>query len=344
MNVQAPFPWINHLNLEYHKVSKNHKKIQSKAYSIDLHEITKGFFQAIKKNQKKILDRTTVKRVNFLAQAQLNYYKSKKFSFIEKFFSAFVNLFVLGKFHSSAYLAKKLSDQILSEFKEKNKLNQLADQFHFKIPEKKMDFIKNKIALTRAQIKNPENKRQNTQNDELNNEINNIDPQLAEVEIVKDEIKDQQLFFKEQIINDLKKIWVAEDISVGFMNEIWDVLLKYAHIKSWEKISDNPTKYSLTLSKSLKGKYGFAFNFEIKENLEFIVIEKENIKILDFIIGDKKGMVGPLGTKLKSLSFKEELNSCFITFDIKGLFGGTYPMLANEAVDYIKKVEWTTNQ
>ncbi len=114
--------WVVHLNIEYCKVTNNEKLRLQNPSLIKLNAIAIGLYNADKYKRKECTDEKLLGRIRFLANRQLKYYKSNKFCFIERFFSSLYNLVVIGKFQSSAFLAKKISDKLLAEIKRKERM------------------------------------------------------------------------------------------------------------------------------------------------------------------------------------------------------------------------------
>lgn len=340
MVINNTIPWIDKLNIKYIYVADPVNTIRAKsAASIRLHEIVKGLRLAIKNNHVEYRNEELLKKIHFLSKKQLIYYKSKKFAFVEQFFSALRNLFALGKFHSSAALARNMSGRLLCELK-----RQKARQ----MPKPTSSQIINSSLLEHSKSISAMPKQENEPK---------IDQQLpidkSKVEEVRDEKIAEKtpelqkpLSTKEKIIKEICQL--GNNPGEKFISDVWDNLLKDENIKHWEKISDHQTKYKINFHKPLKGKYKGKYKkwkFYIHETIEFVLHERGTKKIMDFSIGKNVGFKGPLSSMLKGIEVEESIDDPdehTATFIIDGsiLIRGKYPVSTSKALRYLKKIQW----
>src|SRR5260221_5299083 len=91
-----------------------------------MHEIACGLFKEIKNknitsDNLKPEDKKKLESIKYLASKQVELDKKDKYIPVKNFFSALRNFFTIGKFESSAILAKKLSEKVLQKLEEKEK-------------------------------------------------------------------------------------------------------------------------------------------------------------------------------------------------------------------------------
>lgn len=349
--------WVNRLTAEYNRANTIKKQGLKTHPSFQLHEIAVGLFKTINENKFEDISRNNkeyskkeiVRQVNILANKQLYHYKNCKFCFIEQFFSSLRNLFTFGSFHSSAYLAKKMTDPLLKEFKQKEKKqNPIVPNA---LINKVKEIIPDLPILSKKEIQKEEIIKAEIIREEIIEEIDEeeIDEEIIkeiEPQIVMNNEVDQpaELPLKEKLIQDLQNVWLSIDLGWTFIEEMWVGLFQNAEIKNWEIDKENPSKFTINLSKSLKGKYNL-FTFIIKETIKFTLQEEGNKKIIEFDADKKTGLIGPLKTKLNKIIIqdtpKENPDGCLSTFVFTGFFyNGEQTIPATEALDYLNSLVW----
>lgn len=332
MSVNIEPGWINRLNDQYIHVVQRLKTAQASHFSIHLHEFTKGLFQSFKTKSPECKNREILNRISYLADKQIEYYKSCKFSFIEIFFSALRNFFVFGEFHSSAYLAKRKSSELLLKLEEdKPSKNPINRDLFVNLRSKK------NRAIVQGNLKLPYF-------------VKKIKNTAKQFRIRKSQfLRNKPLLMKKKMMHDLNRAWSLYDKSAMFITAFWEILLKDIKIQNWEKIKSRPLKFCITLT-PIKGKINF-FNVAINKKIVFTIREDETKKMIKFSTGVNEGLVGskgPVSIKLALVeianSLSQDPNECLATFTAILPLGikKKISIKPSEALKYLKLISWET--
>lgn len=330
MTIKNIAKWVDQLTVEYNRATDNKKRRLKNVTghpSYHLHKIMLGLaktikennFEEINKSKKEYTKKFIVQRINILANKQLYHYKTCKFCFIEQFFSSLRNLVTLGSFHSSAYLAKKMTDPLMNEFKQKG---------HEKKVFKMVDIQDTPPQEKPAIIEKKEHPKEKIVKKEIDHDVEQVN----------------QLSLKEKVFHDIQEFWSTKDLSVEYIDEMWRMLLQKAVIKSYEKDKEDPSLFTIHLNSALKGQYK-AFTFHLRDTVKFTLLEDGNKKIMEFDPSKKMGIMGPIKTKLNKIVLqdtpKENPEGCHSTFCIHGpIYKGEHTMPAYDALDYLKGIVW----
>lgn len=333
--------WVEKVNESWSLKVPNEKPV------IHLHEMVIGLFQAIKENNEYSRNRKILNKVNRLADKQLNYYKSSRFGFINEFFSSLHNLLTLGKFHSSAYLAKKISQELLDESMAKEHVKRKKREEAVKFKKEEFVEIEEEMIIPKAE---PEKKEE----EEIQDKSSPESQAQAKIEIREDQTLHQQgkdmnlnierkedpiaivepnvLTLKEQLFDSLNQLWEPEDSTYRDLSfKFWELLFKEAEIVRWEKKEINPSKYSIILSKPITGKIDAKLPFlkeiavKVNQKVEFTLSENGNEKGFVFNIEKDAGLNGPLGMKLTRFIFhnpKKNSENLPDSYEVKMSFDG----------------------
>lgn len=324
-----PIKWKQQLDIEYTIACPRYEKIFHRKNSSQSHgkakpismmeEITKGFFKEVKKKENnegepsvKVLNTKTLKRIHYLSEKQLNYYKSKKFHF-DQFFSAVRNLITHGKFHSSAYLAKKKSEELLKQMPPK--------------PEKtKHHRTKEKKAVRKHRLKK-----------ELKKDSTPIKKDHKKTLVTKTEAVaskehvDKSL--KETILSDVAKMGVNESESGRNILRLLEVLLKKAEpLPPWDPTVGSKS-FCVYLAKPLQGKVrGITLN--IRTPFIFKISQKNDQQVIKF---ENNCLGVKLLINLNLLEIKCDSEN--LTFVIKGMHDKTQPV--KQALADLENIQWS---
>lgn len=340
------FSWSHEQNIKYKRKEKGfNPPVQH------LDEIAKGLFKTVKENSNKTMVFTNenwkiISRVNYLANRQMDHYKSSKFGFVEKFFSSFRNLFSVGKFQSSAYLAKKMSEKVIHEWDETGASDIKYQGVIPPIPKDEPDNVEGEENSIPQDQDNVEFKQKET----IPQEQKKIEPETEEIEEAEELTPAQRI----EYVNTLEEVF-------------WNSFLKDA---AYEKNVDpnNPSKYIVTLKRPMEGKLDLNefvdfpkitpdsfrnVNFEIGEKLEY-TIKQEGEKKEILFSREKTSLRAPFGTWLRKITFEPER----ILFEVGGIgffteqgvkaiykhkgmeYKGYFPGDIQPTLEALGKIEW----
>lgn len=337
--------WKQQVNISYRQAN-NPSEDQKPIQSLKLHEIVKGLFD-LKAQKPLTRNKKSLEKIHFLAEHQLNYYKCKKFSFLERFFSSLKNLFVFRQFHSSAYLAEKWSSQLLQEINQ-TELKRVSSEGLFKNIQRKMkrEEIILKQDSTKPEEIIPVEKAVDPITSIKEEFINKETNPFQDIEVPKNKESDsvqpnKTHTVKEQFLEALNRAWSSQSSGVNFVSEVFKGMLQEADIVKWDK--KNSSNFVIHLRKPLKGSFQI-FSFELNKTIEFKILEEGNIKQVIFSTSRNVGLSGPLGTKLKSVKIEEGPEMA--TFNIEAPFlvplpfGSEQVLTAKKALKELKKFKW----
>lgn len=321
--------WISKLNTEYAKITDGGKNIKLQGEkSLELHQIAKGLSESIKLNRADQKNSDLLKKVKVLAEHQLNYYKTHKFSFIEQFFSSLRNLFVLGQFHSSAFLIMKMTDRM--NVPQKTSGGQLEESRQKNLDENsEVSEFSSKMESDLIKTENIEESDQEI--------IQSDEPTLIHPSQSENVLPSKQ----KEILDNLMSQWKKITPGALFIHTLLENLLKNGEIKSWEK---KDSDYKIHFTKPIKGSYK-TFNCTILENFEFKVSESDNIKTVHFPSTKNRGLRGPFGAKLTGIEVIENMmdpDKSEAVFIVEGafIFNGNHKVPIQTALKNVKKFNW----
>lgn len=334
---------------------------------LDLNEIVIGLSKAVKENDPYSKNRKILNKVNRLAQWQLNYYKSSRFGFVKEFFSSLHNLFTLGKFHSSAFLGKQMSQKMLDELKKENiqtekrkrvkrdekvlekpeTVNHPEPSQDDKIPEPEAENIKEvemqEPESLASELENTNKMEEEPAQVELQEKINNL---IGEPKI---------LSIKEQAFEDLKGLWNENEKNYAELcDRFWKILFEHVEIVSWKKNNQGRFRYSIVLSQPISGKIEasvlpFPFkkwSVKLNQKIEFKIHETETEKGFEFNEEKDAGFEGPLNKKLRFFVFpkindnnKPKVKLSLANAQVLNKLVET-PFRTSEFFKYMSRIQW----
>lgn len=336
--------WINRVNIEHQRAKKTLKNPGKPVQSIHMHKIAKGLFDSIKGNNKYITKKL-LKKVTILANEQLKYYKSGRFHFIEQFFSALRNLFILGSFHSSAYLSQKFANQLLvkSTEKKQKRLKLEPPKNQTETPEIPKDItkpLKDQHPVVEVQTKTKD-LIINTKDEHL---VADVQTKNNPITKKKQSHKRLENTNKKQLLSDLQNIWKKEanlenDPSSNHVKDLWNILLRKAKISAGlENLGNNSYRFKLAspICGSIK-----VFKFTVNPNIQFKISQNGSKKTIEFVMEKNYGFTGRFGLFEAPLK-KVEWDAINATFTVEKIFECNYPYPAKQALEKLQLIQWDT--
>jgi hypothetical protein len=259
-------------------------QLNSEQTSLALYGISKDLFDAIKNQNKEFTESKKLYRLGYLARSQLSYYKSK-LHFIEQFFSALFNLFTRGEFSSTAFLAKKMTQQLIKQLEKKERAAKLLAQ-------------KEKSKMT------PQPDIKKSEKDVF------IIPEIKKEGLPVQLPPTIELTKKEALIHALSD---TKDAYAPIIENFWQSILYKAEITQWKKYNN---KFMILLLKPVSYSISGLWSVTLAQKIDLFFLNLKDIKKIIL----SNGVSGPLGYKLAEMIFQKNDNTSYqISLIAKGI-------------------------
>lgn len=281
-----------------------------------LHEIACGLFKEIKnknitsdsiqtEDKKKLAQiKEKLVKVQKLANKQVDLDKKDKYIPVKNFFSALRNFFTVGKFESSAILAKKLSEGLLKKLEEgkegekevageqlkaEPKESAIPDPIQIEVPKKEIEEAvdQNLVEVPQEEIKKTD--------------VGNLEEEVTEEALIKRSPEQKKEVRGEEDVpkpfdpaktteaENLAKITELQNKAEEKINKLEQVLSQEVEDEE-ETIEDEKPKYEIVIDKKqpVQKKDSENFDVEVQTLFNFLIQSKEQVKIEKTEQGKKK--------------------------------------------------------